>query len=146
MGNRFRVGFVCVITLLVLAATAAAQDGSFRVIVNSSNPSGSLRSAYVSKLFLGKTRRWDQGAAVAPVDRSARSSVRAKFSRSVHNKSVGAVKSYWQQMIFSGRGVPPLVLHSDAEVVAYVKRNPGAIGYVSSSASLNKVKVVEILK
>ena len=146
MGNKFRVGFVSVIALLVLVASAAAQDGSFRVIVNSSNPSGSLRSAYVSKLFLGKTRRWDHGTVVALVDLSASSSVRAKFSKSVHNKSVRAVKSYWQQMIFSGRGVPPPELHSDAEVVAYVQRNPGAIGYVSSSASLNKVKVVEILK
>ena len=100
----------------------------------------------MSELFLGKVRRWDHGEAVAPVDRSARSSVRAGFSKNVHHKSVGAVKSYWQQMIFSGKGVPPLELHSDAEVVAYVQRNPGAIGYVSGSTSLNKVKVVEILK
>ncbi len=146
MRTRHLIGSVCAIGLLVLAASAAAQDGSFRVIVNSSNPAGSLRSAYVSELFLGKIRRWDHGGAVAPVDRSVRSSVRAGFSKSVHHKSVRAVQSYWQQRIFSGRGVPPPELHSDAEVVAYVQRNPGAIGYVSGSASLNKVRVVEILK
>ena len=146
MQIKYLIGSVCVVALLLLAVSAAAQDGSFRVIVNSSNPAGSLRSAFVSELFLGKVRRWNHGETISPVDRSARSSVRAGFSKSVHHKSVGAVKSYWQQMIFSGRGVPPLELHSDAEVVAYVRRNPGAIGYVSGSASLNQVKIVQVLK
>ena len=146
MQTRYLIGFVCVVALLVLAVPAAAQGGSFRVIVNSSNPAGSLRSAHVSDLFKGKVQRWDHGEAVAPVDQSASSSVRASFSKSVHHKSVGAVQAYWQQMIFSGRGVPPAELHSNAEVVAYVQRNSGAIGYVSSSTSLNNVKVVEILE
>lgn len=146
MRTRHLIGSVCAIGLLVLAASAAAQDGSFRVIVNSSNPTSSLRSAFVSDLFLGKIRRWNHGETVSPVDQSARSSVRAGFSKSVHRKSVGAVTSYWQQQIFSGRGIPPLELRSDAEVVAHVQRNPGGVGYVSGSVSLNKVKVVEILK
>ena len=146
MRTKHLIGSVCAIALLVSAASAAAQDGSFRVIVNASNPARSLRSAYVSELFLGKIRRWDHGDAVAPVDRSTSSSLRARFSTSVHHKSVRAIQSYWQQLIFSGRGVPPPELHSDSEVIAYVQRNPGAIGYVSGSGSLNKVKVVEILK
>ena len=146
MRTRHLIGSVCVVALLVLAASASAQDESFRVIVNSSNPAGSLRSAHVSDLFKGKNRRWDHGVAAAPVDQSVSSSVRASFSKSIHHKSVGAVKSYWQQMIFSGRGVPPIELRSDAEVVAYVQQNQGAIGYVSGSASLNQVKVVEILE
>ena len=146
MQTRYLIGSVCVVALLVLAVSAAAQDGSYRVIVNPSNPAGSLRSAHVSDLFLGKKQRWDHGELAGPVDQSAGSSVRANFSKSVHHKSVGAVKSYWQQRIFSGRGVPPIELHSDAEVVAHVQRNSGAIGYVSSSASLSRVKVVEILK
>ncbi len=146
MRTRHLIGSVCALALLVSAASAAAQDGSFRVIVNASNPARSLRSAYVSELFLGKIRRWDHGEAVAPVDQSARSAARAGFSKSVHRKSVGAVKSYWQQQIFSGRGVPPPELHSDSEVIAYVRRNPGAIGYVSGSASLNRVKAVKILQ
>ena len=145
--RRCRWVFAVCMLLLTFAGSSYAQDGGgYKVIVNSSNPVTSLRTAYLSDLFLGKIGRWDHGEDVASVDQSARSSVRAGFSRSVHHKSVSAVKSHWQQMIFSGRGVPPPELGSDAEVVAFVQRDPGAIGYVSISASLDTVKVVEILQ
>jgi hypothetical protein len=49
---------------------------------------------------------------------------------------VSAVESYWQQAIFSGRSVPPLEKASDAEVLAFVRANPGAVGYVSGGADL----------
>jgi TonB family protein len=39
----------------------------------------------------------------------------------------------------------PKQLNSDADVVAYVARTPGAIGYVSSSASADGVKVLMIV-
>ena len=61
------------------------------------------------------------------------------------HKSVSAVKSYWQQQIFSGRGVPPTERSTDSEVLAYVRSNPNAIGYVSSAAALGgSVKVVTV--
>ncbi len=139
--------FAAWMLLLTFADYSHAQDGGgYKVIVNSSNPVTSLGTAYVSDLFLGKIGRWDHGEDVATVDQSARSSVRTQVSRSVHHKSVAAVKSHWQQRIFSGRGVPPPEFGSDAEVVAFVQQDPGAIGYVSISASLDTVKVVEILQ
>ena len=141
-----RVSAVCMLLLTFAGASHAQEGEGYEVIVNYSNPVSSLRTAYVSDLFLGKIGRWDHGEDVASVDRSAHSPVRARCARSVHHRSVSAVKSHWQQMIFSGRGVPPPELGSDAEVVAFVQRDPGAIGYVSNSASLNGVKVVEILK
>jgi hypothetical protein len=52
------------------------------------------------------------------------------------------VKSYWQQLIFSGRGVPPPELDTEEEVIRYVGRHPGALGYVSSYGEVGGVKVV----
>jgi hypothetical protein len=37
------------------------------------------------------------------------------------------------------------VLRSDAEVLAFVRGNPGAVGYVSEAAQVSGVKVLEIL-
>jgi hypothetical protein len=57
---------------------------------------------------------------------------------------VQAVKSYWQQVIFSGRGVPPPELESDEAVIRYVLRFPGAVGYVSGTADVRGVKVLAV--
>jgi hypothetical protein len=54
------------------------------------------------------------------------------------------VKAYWQQLIFSGRDVPPPELESDDAVVAYVLAHRGSIGYVSGMAELKNARVLAI--
>ena len=59
-------------------------------------------------------------------------------------RSVAAVKSYWQQMVFSGRGVPPPELDTEAQVVSFVLRNPGSVGYVSVGTSLHGARTLAV--
>ena len=141
-----RKAFGIVALLLILADPLAAQGGAgYRVIVNAANPATPMRRADVSNLFLKKTSRWAHGVAVTPVDQSTTSPVRAAFSKDVHGRSIDALQSYWQQQIFSGRNEPPRVKLSDAEVMAFVQSNPGAIGYVSDAATLiDGVKVLSV--
>jgi len=131
-----------VITLVVVSGPAAARGAlPFQVIVNDANPISSLSAESVSRLFLKKATTWDDaswenGGKVLPVDRRSDSTVREQFTKEVHRRSVAAVKSYWQQMIFSGRDVPPPEKGSAGEVIEFVKSNPGAIGYIESSVGL----------
>jgi len=99
---------------------------------------------FLSEAFLKRTTRWPGGAAIKPVDLGSDSPVRRRFSEDVLNRSVSAVKSYWQQMIFSGRAIPPPELETDEEVVRYVSKHAGAIGYVSGAGDLPGVKVVTL--
>jgi len=130
--------------LLCACLLKAAAESEFKVIVNESNPTDSLDKDKISRLFLKKETKWEGGQQVLPVDQSEGSKVREAFTKEVHNKKVSAVNSYWQQMIFTGRAVPPPKKGSDEEVVEYVKSHPGAIGYVSSSASTEEVKVLKV--
>jgi ABC-type phosphate transport system substrate-binding protein len=91
-------------------------------------------------MFLRLQTAWPEGGNVKPVDQAKSSPVREAFSREVLGKSIGAVEQYWTQAIFSGRAVPPVEKRSDADVVAYVRETPGAIGYVSPGASTEGVK------
>ena len=130
--------------VLAMAISAHAGAADFRVIVNSSAPATSLSRKAASDLFLKKTTKWDGGASVVPVDQLDSSGVRQAFSKSVHGKTAAAVKSYWNQQIFSGRDVPPVEKRSDAEVVSLVRSTPGAIGYVYETAATDGVRVVTI--
>jgi ABC-type phosphate transport system substrate-binding protein len=127
-------------SLVLLAATlgivAPAGAGPFRVVVNSANPASGMARADVARLFLKKANAWPSGQAAQPVDQSKDSAVRRSFSQAVLGKDVAAVESYWQQAIFSGRAVPPVEKASDADVLALVRQNPNAIGYVSAGAEL----------
>ena len=124
--------------------TAAAQD--YQVIVNASNSATTLPKSEVAALFLKQVTSWPDGSPVVVVDQPERSSARAAFSRAVLNRPARAISSYWQQQVFSGRDVPPTQRTSDAEVLAFVKSNPDAIGYVSRTTPLDaSVRAVKII-
>ena len=126
-------------------ASARVQESAYRIVVHASNPVAQLSRADAGKLFLKKTRVWPGGQSVEPVDLAEGSGVRKAFSSEVVGKDVAAVRSYWQQQLFTGRGVPPVVKATDAEVLAFVAAHPGAIGYVSAAADLTDgVKAVRV--
>ncbi len=127
-------------------SAAQAQQTGFQIIVHADNPVTSITAADVSGMFQKKVTSWSNGRSVVPFDLDGDSQVRERFSRTVHRRSAGAIKAYWQRQIFAGRGVPPVERNSDAEVLASVAADPGAIGYVSSGASLGRnVKVVGLV-
>lgn len=128
--------FIGLLTLCLAGAGLHAQSAAFRVVVHSSNPASSLARADVARLFLKKASAWPDGRGALPVDLGENAPARRAFSKVVLERDVSAVRAYWQQQIFSGRGVPPVEKGSDADVLAYVRANPGAVGYVSAGAEL----------
>jgi ABC-type phosphate transport system substrate-binding protein len=131
------------LSVLAMASTAGAEQTV--VIVNASNPAASMRKADVAKLFLKETVTWKHGGKVLPVDLDSRSRTRADFTREVHGRSLEAILAYWNQKMFSGADVPPPQKGSDHDVIEFVRANPGAVGYVSTSAPLQQVKVLRIV-
>jgi len=129
----------------VTTSRLAAQNAGYVVIVNESNNLTGLSTDEVGRLFMKRTVRWTTGEAVVPVDLAENSPVRAAFSRDVHHKQTSEVKAYWQTVIFSGRGVPPMEARTESDVIAFVRANPGAVGYVSASTTLPQgVRAVRI--
>jgi len=130
--------------LFALRPSGAFADPAYRVVVNSSNPTNAISKSLLSKILLKSQTTWTGGNKILPVDQRASSRVRDAVSRSVHGRSAMAVKNWWNQQIFAGKGVPPPELASDAKVIAYVAANPGAIGYVSADTNVGDVKVVSV--
>lgn len=129
---------------LSFGISGVAHAAAFKIIANHSVGVGSLSAKAASDLFLKKTTKWDNGAPVVPVDQVESAAVRDEFSRAVHGRQAAAVKSYWNQQIFSGREVPPVEKRSDAEVLAFVRSTAGAVGYVSATAPTDGVRVVPL--
>jgi ABC-type phosphate transport system substrate-binding protein len=123
--------------LLPLQGGATAQEsGGYKIVVNSANTSTGESKSTLGKIFLKKIREWDNKVKVTPYDLDDKSEARKAFSDGVHGKSVSAIKSYWQRMIFSGRDVPPDEIASEADLLKRIAADKGAIGYVSARTTL----------
>ncbi len=137
---------------LSLSGEAPAQEEpaeeakGYQVVIHTDNLVEEMSAKDVAKLFLRKIKRWNHGESVLPIDLRDDHPTREAFTTGIHNKSVSAIQSYWQRMIFSGRGEPPRKVGNESEVLAYVRATPGAIGYVSGNTALGVgVKVLKII-
>ena len=147
MIQKMKVAVVVLAAVLGILASGSAVAGSetgYIVITNTSNPADSVTRETLSRMFLKKLKRWSDGSAVTPVDQLRASTARKAFSKKVHKRSVPAINSYWQNAIFSGRGVPPVEVASNRDVIAFVKNNPGAVGYVAAGTPTAGVKILEV--
>lgn len=133
-----------VIIIFALYVTNVMYSQSYKIIVNNENSTSSLSINEVSAMLLKKKMKWSDGVKVYPVDLSSKSTVRKTLSKEVHRKSVSQVRAYWQQSVFSGKATPPREMISDDKIIAFVKSNKGAIGYVSLNANTSGVKVVSL--
>jgi ABC-type phosphate transport system substrate-binding protein len=127
-----------------MSAGAPAAVTTYRIIVHPANPTMSVDRRFVADAFLKKITAWDHGEVIRPADLAPDSPVRRRFSEEVLRRSVEAVKSYWQQLIFAGREVPPPELESDQAVIRFVLHSPGAIGYVSSTADIMGARMLSL--
>jgi hypothetical protein len=145
------VALFLVLTLVAFGATSYAQGGdpsapvTYQVIVHPNHASDTVSRLFLQDAFLKKVTLWPDGKVILPSDLRSSSPVRRRFTEDVLRRSVGAVKSYWQQRIFSGHDVPPPEFESDDDVAKYILKNEGTIGYVSGNANVAGAKALTVV-
>jgi ABC-type phosphate transport system substrate-binding protein len=139
-----RLGSISALALMlvVFASVVSADEPPYKIVVHPSNPAVELDRSFLENVFLKKIKTWPSGDSIRPVDQPLRSPIRRAFTARVLRRDLSGVRAYWQQLIFSGREVPPLELDTDKAIVRYVSKHPGAVGYVSTTAPVDRLKVV----
>jgi TonB family protein len=128
---------------LMIFAPVAALASDVKVIANSSVKADTISAAELKRVFLEEKIVLADGTHVEPVLEKD-GPVHEAFLQEYLGISDDDLQTYYRALLFAGRGFMPKVLGSDAEVVAHVARTRGAIGYVSSAASVGGVKTLAI--
>ena len=134
---RVRLALAAALWSLAAAPPRAGAADDFLVIVHPSVSGSSIKRADLAAVFLRKAARWGGGGRPVPVDQSGTSPVRKAFSEGVLQQPVAQVVQYWQKQMFAASPLrPPPVKGSDAEVIGFVAKTEGAVGYVAAGTPL----------
>jgi ABC-type phosphate transport system substrate-binding protein len=134
--------FLSLVLLGVYAAvTASAAD--IKVIANPSVGASSVSADEIKGVFLATKTSLSDGSHVEPVLEKDGPAHEA-FLKAYVGKTDTALETYYRSLVFTGKASMPKVLAADAEVVAYVAKTKGAIGYVSAGASTAGVRTLEV--
>jgi hypothetical protein len=132
----------CTVTALVLFASLQANAADVKVIANPSVAASSISAGDIKDLFLLDKDSLG-GSHVEPVLIKGGPAHEA-FLKEFLGKSDSALQAFYRSLVFTGKASMPKALGSDAEVVAYVAKTKGAVGYVSGGASTTGVKTLEV--
>jgi len=139
--KRTKIRFVAAI--LVLSAAAVLQAADIKVIANPSVGTSSVSTDELKGVFLATKTSLSDGSHVEPVLEKD-GPVHEAFVKEYLGKTDSALQTYYRSLVFTGKASMPKTLGADSEVVAYVAKTKGAIGYVSAGASTAGVKTLEV--
>jgi len=115
------------------------------IIANADVPVGSLTPEEVKNIFIGQKKIWGNDLRVQvtllkdykPFD---------EFSKNYIGKSPNQFENWWKNMVFTGKGTMPKVFDNEADVLNFIAKTPGAIGYIATKpeAEVSIIKVMVI--
>lgn len=129
--------------LAVACVGAGALAADIRVIANPSVRVSSLSSGALKALFLESRVSLPDGSHVEPVLLKA-GSLHEDFARKYIGKNGMALEVYYRSLVFTGKALMPKTVNTEQQVVDYVARTRGAVGYVSAKAPLAGVNVLDV--
>lgn len=129
------------VILLALLIWVPFSFAELSVIVHKSN-TDTMTPDHLKMIFLGKIKGFPTSGKAVPLDLPEGSAIRALFLKNVAKKSQAQFTAYWAKLMFTGKGVPPKVVDTEADMIALVAKNPSIVGYVDSANVTADVRVV----
>jgi ABC-type phosphate transport system substrate-binding protein len=132
------IGATLIGTLFSLQALADV------VVVVSPDNNAALSAQSVKRIFLGKENEFSTGVVPTPVNQVSSNAIRSEFESEVIGRSSAQISAQWSKLVFTGRGILPQEVASDAEIIELIKQDSSVIGYIDSESVTADVKVVNL--
>jgi len=131
MWPSFKSHWPCTWTVLLgstLLCTPVHAVESIAIIVNENGPLTHISKAEVREIYLGEIR-FVEGIRIIPIH-GPEGPLKEGFLITVIGQPSKAYKLHWTRKVFQEGQSLPLVKVHPAEIIEWVKEQPGAIGYV----------------
>mgnify|MGYP001593837309 FL=1 len=123
---------IFVVAMIGLSINASAAE----VVVN---PGMKITAHDVRDIYLGEMIAVS-GVTLQPLDNAA---AQEKFATTILKLPIEKYQSIWTKKAFRDGLTAPALKKDDAEVIEFVKRTPGAIGYIEGSSPPDLVSILK---
>ncbi len=142
--TKARIGALGFVLPWCVLCCVYASASPVKIIANPSVKADSISPDEIRSVFLAERHSLHDGSHVEPVFEKSGPTHEA-FLREFLGEDSESLQNYYGALVFTGKSAMPRSFNSDAEVLAYVVKTRGAIGYVSPSASTEGAKVLAIV-
>lgn len=132
------------VAVLFFTGSADSMAKELAVISNKSYPADRLTLAVLKDIYSGE-KTMEGSVRIIPVDQEDLR-VREKFVEEVLGHTVNKYDAYWFTKAFKDGVVPPVARENSREVIFFIEREIGAIGYVWESEVQGKAGIKVLLR
>lgn len=135
--------FCLTFSALMIINPDKAQSETIYIFANKNVTDSSLSQADIQNIYLGKKDKWDNNQGINFTALS-QGDCYETFIRQLVGRTPFQFQNYWKKQIFTGKGQPPRGFDAHDELVDYVSRTPGAIGFSCTPPDTGRVKILTI--
>ncbi len=146
------VGSLCMLLLLSICfsiqRTFAAEAMDVVIVANKDVKETELTKKDIQTIFLGKKAKWGDKSKIVIVTQG-KGKTHVSFLKNLVSKTSAQFANYWKKLVFTGKGKMPKSFKTEKDLLTFVAKTKGAVGYVSSTAAKNldaKLKAITIKK
>ena len=125
VGIKSKLVRFCLVATLVFLVCQGASAGDIVII---SNSEATVSADEVGDVYIGE-KQFAGSTRLIPVDNA---SLQESFLANFLQMDTVRYNHIWTKKLFRDGLSQPAIKSGDVEVIAFVKRTPGAIGYISS--------------
>ena len=134
MNKLFRHSLV--IGCLLLAPNLAAQV----LISHPDNTPIELSKNHLRAIFAMRTQQWPDGSEIHVFVLEDSHAVHTDFCKHILGMFPYQLRRIWDRQVFSGTGISPIIVKTEAEMLERVSTTKGAIGYITPEKASSSVK------
>ncbi len=122
---------------------ASAEASVVTVVCNESVTADKLTKDNIQEMFMGRKTRWNDGQKIV-LSTLKEGPAHEAFLNEYVESTPQQFLTHWKKQVYTGRGKMPMSFNTTQELIDFVKKNPGAIGYVPSAEYQNQAKSITI--
>lgn len=141
--NFLKIRTLVCFTLIIFCCSSYADvvfttvnDGGVVVVTSSDVKTGELGLGSLRAIFAVRKKSWDSKSPIKVFVLPENHEVHQLFCKSVLKVYPYVLREQWDRLLFSGTGIPPIVVNTEKDLLAIVAATPGAIGYVTANAAM----------
>ena len=95
-------------------------------------------------IFLGRVPYFENKTKCLLVLPSPKNESAEAVAGSIYQKSIKGVQKLWLSLVFQGRGEPPLFVDNEADAIAFVKQNEGAVAALLRTKNIPQNLIIPV--
>ena len=140
-----------ILTVSALATELSADEvpaSDIVIVANLEKPPATISTSDIEALYDGKSTKIGEEKITITILKDG--DVHISFLKNFLKKTPGQFLSSWKKQVFSGKAKMPKDFDTEADMVAYITKTPGTIGYIhvktsqDTSIVTDKVKTIPI--